>query len=431
MKRRAAPAVSAELDPGLHVVNGQAAQLDAETLSVAARDDDPPVRRSRAVADLADDIAAFARLPRLSWGFEQLDRVAPFPAGSVVVILGATGRGKTAFLLQAARCHAQHLGPVLIVSAELAGAVAGARMVAQATGLAWLEVLGGALDVAQMRAALAVETHDLRIVDEVGPDIMCVIDLELAAFGADFPGKPALVVLDYVQLVPGAGIDPRERIGAVMVALRKLAVKHSAGVMVISKAGRSAARALRTGEAIGVELTEAGAETNAIEHEAVAQVALGAMRPIEGDPNGAEVVDVSVTKARFGQADKVVPLRFEGARGRFSAAGDAVSATERRAAVKVESNDARMASLEYAAAGHAQSSPKPLSKADLMRAMGKGSNVDKAAAIARLLDAQPPRLVYVRGPGVKKLGGSWPVWTPDRVTEIPGFDVVPKVVADA
>jgi len=383
------------------------------------------LRLSRQVSALADELFAFSKLPRLSWGFEELDRLAPFLVGGLVVVIGATGRGKSSFLLQVGQHHARTLGPVLIVSAELPGALVGGRMVARIERVPWSQALGGEVDPERVRRALDIP--NMRIIDTIGADILDVIDAELVAFAEEYPSQPALVLVDYLQLLPGASQEMRHRVSDNIVGLRKLMVKQQAGAMVIAKAGRNPARALRSGEAMGTDATEAGAETGAIEHEALALVALGAMRPVDAaDPDGASVVDLSIAKSRFGIADKVVPLRFEGATGHFEPYGAAVSAEDRRAEAKAKSSDAKIETIARSIRDLVSNSDKPLSRAEIAD-MTTGGNTSIAAAIKRLELASPPELVEVVGNGARRKGGASPLWTPDRA-RVAGLTIVPKAV---
>lgn len=385
----------------------------------------PLVRRSRPVSSLATEIRQFAKLPRLSWGGKELDRYAPFMVGGVAVIMGATGRGKTSFLLQIGRHHAQTTGPVLVVSAELIGAVAGARIVSANLRKRWNKVLEG--DVTDEELARALDLPKMRIIDEIGVDILALIELEVVEFAKEWPGEPVLVLVDYLQLMPG-GDEVRARVTDNIVALRKLMQKHMAGALVITKAGRTTAKEMRSGAAIGTELTEGGAETGAIEHEAMAMIALGTMKPKKADdPDGAALLDVSIVKARFGIPDKIIPYDIEPAYGCFTESGVAVSAADKRAEAKAIGEDAKVDTLVRAIRDLVSKSPAPMSRASITKVI-KGGSTDKAAAILRLEDAEPPDLVQVAGDGIRKTGGSFPLWTRERA-EAAGLTVVPRVVS--
>lgn len=387
---------------------------------------EPRQRRSRPVSSLVSEIVEFGKQPRLSWAVPELDRLAPFVVGGAVVVIGATGRGKSSFVLHVGSNHARTIGPVLIVSAELAGAVVGARLVSRAHNVSWLAPLSGEVSAEVMSAALDIP--NMRILDNVGPDILEVIDDELAVFAEEYPGQPALVLLDYLQLLPGVP-EIRQRVTDNMVGVRKLVEKHRAGAVVIAKAGRAAARGLRGGETVGADATEAGAETNAIEHETIAQITLGMMRPAdEADPEGPQIIDVSITKCRFGVSDKVIPLWADLKAGRFEPHGAAVSAAERKAAVKVRKTSASVETVVRAVRDLYRTSDKPLSRAEA-KAMIKGDGNVFQDAIIVLTSGETPELVAVSGPDVKKKGGFWPLWMPERAIEA-GLTIVPPVVIE-
>jgi hypothetical protein len=340
---------AAVLKRGVAAVRDVAADIDTEASldALAAHDAQPdeiaptPVRprKSRPFSALAAEILAFARMPRWSWGFAQLDRAAPVPMGSLVYIIGATGRGKSALVLWIARDHALKLGPAIVFSAELAGAIAGARSVAQVTDATWFQVVSGGLSEAEIAAALDVAK--LRIVDEVTESWAVDIETEILAAQAEHPGEIVLVTIDYLQILRCEGRDPRAQVTAASARLRDIAKRTGAVILALSKASRATARGLRSGDLLGSDATEAGAESNGIEHDAIAQVQLGAMKPANPDDpdDPVSIVDVSVSKSRFGRADVVIPFAFDGAHGTFREAGDAVSAAERKAA-KATGDDA-------------------------------------------------------------------------------------------
>lgn len=401
-------------------------RADSVASRISAREDAKlPPRWSRPVRVLADEILTLAKLPRLSWGFAEIDRLAPFIAGTMAVLLGPTGRGKSALAFQIARHHAEHTGPVLVVSAELTGAIAGARMVAQHSNLSWLSIMAGELEIELMREALDVPR--LFLADDVGRDALRKIDAEIAALRRDFPGQTVLVVVDYLQLISADGqVDPRARVESVAVALRKLAVKHGCGMLALSKAGRTAARALRGGEMTGADATEASAESGAVEHEAANLLAIGEAK---ADPNdvGIVVVDVSIPKARFGAGgDQIVPLRWRGASGVFSDAGEAVRAADRKAESASRRKVADLEKAKLSIVGRLAKSAVPMSGADLRRELLINSNTCNAA-IRDLMAEDPAPIIRVQG---KKSGGAWPLWTPDRAAAA-GVAPIPQAVIDA
>lgn len=363
--------------------------------------------RRRPASSLAEEVMRETELPSLSWGFEELDRLAPFRASSMAVLIGPTGRGKTAMALQIARHHAKAIGPALFVSAELSGGVAGARLVAQATGMSWFDVLSGACDLDTMRAALDIPR--LSIVDDMGPDVLRMLDAEVADLCREYPDKTPLVVVDYLQIVASGGRDMRERVTDVAVYLRQLAGKYRCGVLALSKAGRSAARALRGGESMGTDATEAAAESGAIEHEASVVLALGAVR---NDSDGINtIVDVSIAKTRFGAGgDHVVPLYWRGTTGVFSAAGEAVTAGQRREEVLSRAAEQRLDAAKTAILRYLDASDAPVHVRQIRTDLGLRHEI-VSVAVKELLSS-PGQVVHV---GAATRGGHPPLWTSDRV----------------
>lgn len=334
MRGRELLAAKVETHAGDDEIDRFAARDDEELVDIGCpyvAADPPPARWGRPLSSLADDVRALASVPIWSWGFPTLDRYAETPAGSLIYLIGATGRGKSSFLAQVATHHARAAGPVLIVSAELTTAIFAARIVAQAVpGASWLDVCRGNVDDAAILSALDVPR--LNIVDRPDADWPTRLRAEIAAMKAEHPGCTPLVCLDYLQLLRTEGRDPRERTAAASTILRSAASETGAVILAIARAAREASKAMRSGRMAGVDATEAAGESGQVEYDANVQVTLGAMAPLdEADPTGAQIVDISVAKTRMGAADVVIPFRFDGARGVFSEHGEGVPSSQRKA----------------------------------------------------------------------------------------------------
>ncbi len=378
-------------------------------------------RKSRPFSALAAEIYAFTKKPRWSWGFPNLDREAPVPAGSLVTALGPTGRGKSAFAIGIARSHARTLGPAIVFSAELAGAIAGARAVAQVTHATWFQVLSGGLSEADI--ATALDEPRLRIVDEVTTSWPADIEAEILAAQAEHPGEIVLVTVDYLQIMPslGLGRDVREQVTAASACLRDIAKRTGAVILLLSKMSRSMARAARNGESVGSDATEGGAETNGIEHDAIAQIQLGLMKPADpDDPDGPRsTVYVSVAKARFGRGDVVIPFEFDGAHGTFREVGEAVSAAAVRAETSKKGNsDGKVAEATLKVRGHLAAVREEVSRNDIVRVV-KGNRQDALAAIGEMLASG--ELVEVMGrkkPATRGGETFWPLALVSRLADL-------------
>jgi len=281
------------------------------------------------MAEVAEELIWLGSQPLWSWGFSTLDREAPVPIGSLVYVLGATGRGKSSFLAQIASQHARSAGPVVVVSAELTGAIFGARLVSQTRVATWIDVVRGSVDPETVRGTLATLAK-MRLMDRVAATWASDLRGEILALQADYPGETVLVALDYLQILRAEGREVRERVLGASTILRELAKETGAVIVAVAKMSRGASRAARDGSNLGVQGTEGGAEAG-IELDAVVQMSLGFMKPEdETQPQGAQIVDVSINKTRFGAADRIVPFRFVGAHGTFEDLHQAVPAAARR-----------------------------------------------------------------------------------------------------
>lgn len=399
------------------------AERDAEHDNIVriVRDPPPataPTRKSRPFSALATEIFAFMRRPRWSWGFPNLDRSAPVPMGSLVYVIGATGRGKSALVLWIARHHAGTLGPAIVFSAELAGAVAGARSVAQVTSATWFQVLSGGIDEADVIAALDVPK--LRIVDEVTASWAADIEAEVVAAQEEHPGELVLVTVDYLQILRCEGRDPRAQVTTASATLRDIAKRTGAVILALSKASRATARGLRSGDLLGSDATEAGAESNGIEHDAIAQIQLGAMKPADpDDPDSPRsIVDVSVSKARFGRADVVIPFEFNGAHGTFHEAGDAEPASTRKVVASTNRAVNRVDEAKMRVRGFLGGVTEAVGAGDIADG-AKGNRKVTLEAIAAMLDAG--ELVTVMGkkkPKTRNGETFWPLALASRVAAL-------------
>jgi len=285
----------------------------------------PKGRRGRALSEGANAIAEFSKTPRMETGIATIDEAVVWLATTIAVLIGPTGRGKTSLALQIARHHAATNGPVLFVSAELVYVALCGRATSQLTSSPWIDVLDGREDRQAIENALNVP--DFVVLDEVDDRWLDDVESWLTHWRAEQPGRVPLVVVDYLQIMPGGGTDDRQRVGGVMQMLIKIAKRHNAAVLAISKTARGPSKALRAGELVGDDTTEAGAESNAIEYGATVQISLG--KKIESE-NGETIIEASISKNRYRQGDLVVPLEVDLAHGWFRPAGDARSGTEVR-----------------------------------------------------------------------------------------------------
>lgn len=414
-----------------------AEQSDAAFAARDAEPEPPPKakpRWSRTMAAIAEEVIQLGKQPLWRWGFPTLDREAPVPVGSLVYVLGATGRGKSSFLAQVATNHAANTGPVLVVSAELTAAIMGARVAAQ-TGIdSWINVVTGKVEPDLVR--LALDIPRMRMADGVGASWAADLRAEIVAIQAEHPGEQLLVALDYLQLLRMEGREIRERVLGASAILRELAKEFGLIVLAIAKMGRAASKAARDGTAVGIDGTEGGAEAG-IELDAIVQLSLGAMKPEDAaDPKGPQIVDVSINKTRFGAADTVVPFRFRGALGVFEDMDQAVPAADRRAEAadqkKVEREAAKLVRNEGRVLDHLEQATAPLTCNEVAGPLDKGgvggTKADNLRAIEALVtsgravriepgEGDHPSTKYVMHAGNARLLGFKP--PPDNAPKAP------------
>ncbi len=355
--------------------------------------------------DLAALIAECAKLPWVSLRVGSvLTEYARGRAGQVVVFTAPSGAGKSSLVIDTARHHAHHVGPVVYVSIELSADEVGARLVGMVCGESWEDVTRGRVPVDRMSDALA----DLaRMVVLAGADAtLSKAEATVLRLRTESPDQPILVVIDYLQLLEGEGREERIRVASIAESIRRFAQRLGVVVLALSQTSRVSSKALRDGELVGADTTSTGAETAQIERMAAVTIALGSMRPQE---DGTTAIDISIGKGRMGQGDRVIPAVYNGRTGAWRIAGTAVSGAERRAEQSSARIDTKRAQVELAVLGFLGSADRPQTRQEI----GIGASVrnnDRSAVIAALLADR--RIVSVVSG--RKAGGFWPLWTPDR-----------------
>jgi replicative DNA helicase len=174
------------------------------------------------------------------------------------VLVAGSAIGKTTWSLQGA-LHAATLGyPVVYIGLELDEMQIALRLIGDRAGVAWSKLyIGKAKDEHRARARDAADTlRELPFYGVQGsPSGWAANELyELVDEAcAKHPGKPLLVVLDFLQIVGdeydlegrAARLDLRERIGRAAYVGRDVARTRNASVVLISSAGRDKYDTLR------------------------------------------------------------------------------------------------------------------------------------------------------------------------------------------
>lgn len=265
--------------------------------------------------------------------------LGPWFPDRLAVLVGGTGRGKSAMAVQIAEAAAHAKTPVLYVSAEMSAEEVLARLLALRSigGVSYVSILQGRVDPVELQTACEILLGDcpylyLWAPDRAGrtSDAILAATRELVEVCA---GAAPLVVVDYLQRLSGAeGADRRIQVGDLSGSLRDLARPgglHStwpgASVLVLSSVSRthyanfSSVSALR--EAAKGTLEGSGKESGEIEYDAPLVLAMTSdpdpyRNGFDGAPAERRAL-LAVAKNRHGEARGLVPFRFQARCGRF------------------------------------------------------------------------------------------------------------------
>lgn len=360
-------------------------------------------------------IRARAGEPWVSVGLGN-DTICRVRAGGLVTLAGPSGAGKTSLAAAFAARHARDSGWVLILSVELTADEIAARMIGQALGKTWEEVLTGGVPDDEMIEALP---ERLRIVD--GEDAtLTTLDAELEKLrAADASDSMILAMVDYGQIIAEENDDQRVRAINAWTRFDRILRKRRAVGLMLSQMSRANSKAARSGERLGADAMDGGAESAAIERYSTIVLEIGAQG--QDDSHGRREMLLSVGKGRMGGADKVWPLQYTGATGHVIVVGVAKPAAEVRAEREAAVDDAKVGAAVRAMRDALGRAKKPISRSDLC---GEAS-VNKTrglVAIKRLLASGDAVEVERKAPRSK----AWLLWTPGLANAAG----VPVVVGD-
>jgi hypothetical protein len=363
----------------------------------------PPEPRWRRCRDLVPSIMKQASEPSISLALGG-DVIVTVRPGALILEIGASGGGKTSLAASLLVEHAQHVGPAIAMSLELPGEEFTGRVVGIRTDTGWLDVLTGKVPEDQMRDAL--------------PERLIVIPRDVAGTSAlveaieamrrEYPGQSILVAVDYVQLLEeSTEREIRRRVADAMKSLDRVARDHRVVIVVASQGSRQASRALSSGEKIGAETADAGAEAAELERWSTVTLAIGPHKPSEDGDHS--LVPLNVGKSRMGGGDRVIPMRYCGRSGRWRVAGVSRPAAEVRAEHQAAADEQKRTGLENELIGAAHRAGAPLAREKLI-GMVKGSAAAKRAVLAQLI----ARGLLVEVMRCAPRSKAWLVWDPDR-----------------
>lgn len=383
--------------------------------------DEPQSTRKRwhRFPELVDVIMSRASEPwaQLTIGNEELVRVR---AGGYVVVMGPTGGGKTSLVAALAIEHARNAGPVVAMSRELPADEFGARAIGMQCDAGWEDVLRGRVEEHEMRRR--ADLPRVFIADRKDATLPVLVQMIRAA-QEEYPGQLVLAVVDYVQIVESKEGDPRAKVSDVIQQIDDILREHRCAGLLISQMSRAASRAARSGDAMGADSTDGGAESGAIERTASVTLSIGQSGPECED--GSRTVDLSIGKGRMSGGDQVVPMTYWGKSGRWRIAGAPRPAAEVRAERQDQSTGKRVDVLVRAIPSVLDSSDEPMSRRRVTTATG-ARDVDVRAAIKILLAAQrgePGDAVEV---GQLK-NNAYKLWTRRRA-ELASIPIVPSAI---
>jgi hypothetical protein len=330
--------------------------------------------------------------------------------GGIVLLIGGTGAGKTSLALEVAIRHAVNRGPAIVASLELVKRILGARVIGIRCGESWPGVLTGRV---QREHMLQRWPDRLRIIERRDATIEN-LHASVAAMRAEFRGEPVLLVVDYVQLMDNAEREIRRRVARAMAELDDVATEHRAVVLALSQGSRASARQLASGEKLGRDTADAGAEAQELERWSVHTIAIGGHAPNDGEWSA---VDLSIGKGRIGGGDTVHPGRYCGRSGAWRLAGDPRPAAEVRAEREGQQDSKLIEAALRAMVEGAEAAPGPVTRDQLEQMaearMGKCPRAVARAARAKALTSG--QLVEVQRKPFKSR--VWLIWTPGKAAE--------------
>jgi replicative DNA helicase len=180
-------------------------------------------------------------------GFQTLDKQLPgwLHEGHLIVVAARPGMGKSAFAQQVAEYVAGQQRTAIFMTLEMSGYEIAERSLARRTGVSVSRLMTADLGVDDwplISEALGQFSSLPFLIDDASFDISALIHkIKSNAACLEHAGLPALglVVVDYLQLVVGKGINRAIEIGQVSGGLKRLAKELQVPVMALSQLNRN------------------------------------------------------------------------------------------------------------------------------------------------------------------------------------------------
>ncbi len=386
------------------------AELDA--FADRDRDDQPqpspaaPRVKWRRAPELVDEIWSRKDEPWFSFKIAE-DELVRVRAGATAVVIGGSGSGKSSLVSNLLLQHARDVGPAIALSIELPADELAARIVGIRCDASWEDALCGRVKREFMVDALNLPR--LYVLDRKNATIENLAACTDAA-RRDYPGQPVLAAVDYAQLIHSKEREVRMRVTDAFERIDDVARDKRIAMIAVSQMGRAGAVAARSGERLGADSADLGAESAAIERFATVTLTIGQKGEVRED--GSEAVQLSIGKARMGEGDRVIPMTYWGRSGLWRVTGESQKASVVRESRDSEKEAKASQALEHQLLGASGKSTMPLSREQLMELV-TGRKDKKRTALASLLASGDLVEVVRRAPRSR----SWTIWTLDRVTE--------------
>jgi hypothetical protein len=186
-------------------------------------------------------------------------------------LVAGTGVGKSQLTFQIARHVAKEGTPVGLIALELDDMQLALRLASEEAGVTWSRVYNGQASAEEMRRIeLQIESvRKFPVLTDFGQAMgwpSTRIDVMARALREKHPDGPALMVLDFVQLVSadegGRPVDLRERIGIAGYRARTVAKDYKISIIVISSTSRDRYALLNSSmKKLGLGLKQRGQST--------------------------------------------------------------------------------------------------------------------------------------------------------------------------